>query len=253
MSGRVGSITTEIIADGLVFNMDAANRASYPRTGVTWFDTIGTNNGTLVNNPTFSSDGGGSIVFDGNDDRVDINVSGNTLTGLTYGTLSIWFKIPSSTPNITNNLFSLYEDNSNRFGLSIGEATSAHPDESLMAFFQNGGSISYAAITKEGHTYYFDDTWHNIVLTINSGPAPNTKIYMDCQNKSLSYPFGSNMGTGFTNLSPSAIRIGDRVYNGAEGQFFEGNIGPVHIYNRALSSTEVLHNYNALKGRFGLT
>ena len=35
MSGRVGSITTDIIADGLVFNMDAANRASYPRTGPT--------------------------------------------------------------------------------------------------------------------------------------------------------------------------------------------------------------------------
>ena len=129
--------------------MDAANRASYPRTGVTWFDTIGTNNGTLVNNPTFSSDGGGSIVFDGNDDRVDINVSGNTLTGLTYGTLSIWFKIPSSTPNITNNLFSLYEDNSNRFGLSIGEATSAHPDESLMAFFQNGGVFHMQLLPKK--------------------------------------------------------------------------------------------------------
>ena len=33
MSGRVGSITTDIIADGLVFNMDAANRASYSRRG----------------------------------------------------------------------------------------------------------------------------------------------------------------------------------------------------------------------------
>ena len=28
MSGRVGSITTDIVSDGLVFNMDAANRAS---------------------------------------------------------------------------------------------------------------------------------------------------------------------------------------------------------------------------------
>ena len=34
--------------------------------------------------------------------------------------------------------------------------------------------------------------------------------------------------------------------------FFYGNIGPCHIYNRALSASEVLHNYNALKGRFGL-
>ena len=50
---KFGSITTPIITDGLVFNMDAANRASYPRIGTTWFDTIGTNNGTLTNNPLF--------------------------------------------------------------------------------------------------------------------------------------------------------------------------------------------------------
>ena len=31
---------------------------------------------------------------------------------------------------------------------------------------------------------------------------------------------------------------------------FNGNIGPAQIYNRALSANELLHNYNALKGRF---
>ena len=40
MSGRVGSITTDIIADGLVFNMDAANRACYPKTGTTATDMV---------------------------------------------------------------------------------------------------------------------------------------------------------------------------------------------------------------------
>ena len=52
------------------------------------------------------------------------------------------------------------------------------------------------------------------------------------------------------NYGPSNINVGT-TYN-AGGFFFNGNIGPYHIYNRALSSTEVLHNYNALKGRFGL-
>ena len=73
MSGKVGSITTSIIVDGLVLNMDAANRASYPKTGTTWTDTINGNNGTLVNGPTFSEDGGGSIVFDGVNDYVSMN------------------------------------------------------------------------------------------------------------------------------------------------------------------------------------
>ena len=251
MSGRVGSITTGIITDGLVFNMDAANRASYPRTGTTVTDTIGNLTGSMVGT-SFNITDNATFNFDGIDDRIDLP---NNIPVLTYGTLSMWFKIPSSTTNITNVLFSLYEGNSNRFSLSIGEATSYYSNESLMALFWNGGSasnISYAPVTREGHTHYFDDTWHNIVLIIDSGPAPRTKIYIDNVNKTLSYPFGSNTGTGFTNLSPSAVRIGDRFYDGADGQYFDGNIGPVHIYNRALSATEVLHNYNALAGRFGL-
>ena len=40
MSGRVGSITTNIVTDGLVFHVDAANRASYPKTGTKLFNTI---------------------------------------------------------------------------------------------------------------------------------------------------------------------------------------------------------------------
>ena len=40
--------------------------------------------------------------------------------------------------------------------------------------------------------------------------------------------------------------------DGSNNADWNGNIGPINYYNRALSSTEVLHNYNALKGRFGL-
>ena len=42
MSGRVGSITTDIIADGLFFNMDPANKASYSGTGTISYNTVNT-------------------------------------------------------------------------------------------------------------------------------------------------------------------------------------------------------------------
>ena len=44
------------------------------------------------------------------------------------------------------------------------------------------------------------------------------------------------------------INIGQN--NATGGNDWEGEIGGVHIYNRILSANEVLHNYNALKGRF---
>jgi len=56
--------------------------------------------------------------------------------------------------------------------------------------------------------------------------------------------FNSNI----TNDNDS-LRIGSHLNNSRE---YTGNIGTTQIYNRALSSSEVLHNYNALKGRFGL-
>ncbi len=61
-----------IVTDGLVLCLDAANSRSYPGTGATWTDLKGGNNGTLENGPTFDAANGGSIVFDGTDDIVNV-------------------------------------------------------------------------------------------------------------------------------------------------------------------------------------
>ena len=58
-----------IVTDGLVLCLDAASKRSYPGTGTVWTDLKGGNNGTLTNGPTFSSDNGGSIVFDASNDN----------------------------------------------------------------------------------------------------------------------------------------------------------------------------------------
>ena len=47
----------DIITDGLVFAVNAASTRSYPGSGNTWYNLSGENNGTLVNNPTFNSNG----------------------------------------------------------------------------------------------------------------------------------------------------------------------------------------------------
>ena len=60
-----------VVTDGLVLCLDAGNVKSYPGSGTTWTDLSGKGNtGTLTNGPTYSSANGGSIVFDGVDDRV---------------------------------------------------------------------------------------------------------------------------------------------------------------------------------------
>jgi hypothetical protein len=84
-----GSIRTPIITDGLVFNMDAANRACYPRTGTTATDTIENTSG-ILNGTTFENINSGVFNFDGIDDKITIeglsDFGGGSLT------ISFWIK-----------------------------------------------------------------------------------------------------------------------------------------------------------------
>ena len=62
-----------IVTNGLVLSLDAGFDPSYPTTGTTWYDLSGnSNNGTLINGPTFNTSNSGSIVFDGIDDYAEV-------------------------------------------------------------------------------------------------------------------------------------------------------------------------------------
>jgi hypothetical protein len=88
-----GTIAPNIVTDGLVLYLDAANTKSYVSGSTTWNDMSGfSNNGTLVNGPTFNSANGGSIVFDGVNDYVDCN---STIVNLNSSfTFASWVKTP---------------------------------------------------------------------------------------------------------------------------------------------------------------
>ena len=61
-----------VVYNGLVLYLDAANNKSYVSGSTSWNDlTSNQNVGTLTNGPTFNTGSGGSIVFDGVDDYVD--------------------------------------------------------------------------------------------------------------------------------------------------------------------------------------
>ena len=79
-----------IVTSGLTEILDSGFIPSYPRTGTTWNDLSGNvNNGTLVNNPTFSSANGGSIVFDGGDDFVSLPSQTAIFSNSSF-TVSLW-------------------------------------------------------------------------------------------------------------------------------------------------------------------
>ena len=222
-----------IVTDGLVFYVDAANDNSYPGSGTTWTDLIGGNNGTLTNGPTFGSGNGGSIVFDGVNDTVEgtgLSNGGGASTAQSY---NFWFKVDTlDVSGLAQGLFYWTEFE----GVSVLDGTGE-------LFIQTAGdnSIGDFATTPTVSA----NTWCNVVFNFNQGAS------YECYVNSVS--FGS-VATSDTSGEPASSQkwvIGSRVVtDSASSDYTNGNIAIVQAYNRALSATEVLQNYNALKNRF---
>tara|TARA_R110002020_G_scaffold205276_2_gene409839 strand:- start:165 stop:872 length:708 start_codon:yes stop_codon:yes gene_type:complete len=233
---KFGSITTGIIADGLVFNTDPANRACYPKTGTTATDTIGFINGTLTNGTTFSNDNEGIFGFDGTDDYIDF---GDVLDFDRFNPFSIgcWFKRNRS--GTSEFLVAKQESSGNYRGYTF---LLPDDDNKLTIVFRHNAA-GYGRLIVDGATAITDTNWHYGVVTYDgSSVTAGIKIYLDGLDNT-----GSVTGTlSSTTVNSIPLQIGARN----NGNCFDGNIASTHIYNRELSSSEVLHNYNALKSRF---
>ena len=110
-------------------------------------------------------------------------------------------------------------------------------------------SISPEDLSIEKPDIYLDCKKDNIGITIGDIIAKTYSIFTELKPDAV---LVDGQNTGFTgSLSAPLVPtyLGKRS-DGYQDQPWIGNLSPIHIYNRALSANEVLHNYNALKGRF---
>ena len=228
MSGKSGP---DIVENGLVLCLDAANKFSYPRTGTTWTDLSGnSNNGTLTNGPTFSAGNMGSILFDGTNDYVNMGIS--TYCNLINISVSVWIKVTSTSlyflcryNNTTffNGFYMYYDVASTKFGVDGRESSATY-------------------LSRPTTNTYPLNNWYNVVWT------KSANVWTIYVNGSLDV--SSTLGNGTTSFSNNIMWIGAYLGNGDQ-YYSGGNISNVQIYNRVLTAAEVLQNYNATKSRFG--
>ena len=228
-----------IVTNGLVLNVDAGFTPSYPTTNTTWYDVSSSgNNGTLTNGPTFNSSNGGSIVFDGTNDYSD-----RTYTGLPNGlTLCSWMKTTSTTSTK-----GYLGDASNNI---VGDTT----NDVWIGFGVTNGKLNYnnAKNTGEWSTSQYYST-----TSVNDGNWKYINVTHNKTNELVSLYINGVLDSTFNNSSIGVYnQWGATAFNtlcrGYGGDYFNGTIGVIQIYGRALSASEVLQNYNAQKGRFGL-
>jgi hypothetical protein len=196
-------------------------RGTTVATGGGWGDISGNNNhGELVNGPTYSSDNGGSIVFDGVDDIINTDIFSGRNPSTDPFTVEAFLKSDTvsgtrmwidASANGTNQRF--YSSLDDGGGNPLGIQASAWNDSTPIST-----AYIHQTIVMDGNT----------ARSYRNGVATYTKAY-----------------TSYT--LPGSLKIGGRA-----GFPWLGRIPIIRIYNRALTPEEIQQNYNATKSRFGI-
>ena len=224
-----------VVTNGLVLSLDAANIKSYPGSGTTWYDKSGNgNDGTLTNGPIFSSINGGGIVFSSaNSQYINLGPILNYTSG--NFTFSYWINFNTLTTNSGGQgPIVLYKGsyNGNGYYDQIGA-------NGIIAFITNQSGVNQASYTDVG--IITTATWYNITYARNGA---SVRIYVNGIDKTTTAGIHINPSSSGNNFTLATYSIS--IY----GNF---NLSNFLNYNRALSAAEVAQNYNALKSRFNLT
>jgi len=233
-----------IVTNGLVLNLDAGNPGSYSNAShsdaTTWFDLSGNgNNGVLVNGASYTTDGGGSLNFDGVNDRIDL--SSRKLVGASGVTMSIWYKTSST--------------KTYNFLMGKGNLSSGNPLTRVLGMqiynlhltftASQGDNTGWCSQGNNGPVLATDGTWHQVTGTFDLS-SQTIKTYVD---GALKYTSACNQ-TGDSEGS-DILYIGQDSTLWPSG-YFLGQLNDAFVYNRVLSATEVQQNFNTLRGRYGI-
>jgi hypothetical protein len=212
-----------IVSDGLVFYIDAANPRSYSGTGLTANGLVGGIGGTLINGVGFSSANNGLFSFDGTNDYIEVP----SITSVTGDfTVAIWFYTTASLDGYYKRLLDL--DYITGFWLGRNANSNSW-----------GGGILESNFPYGIYLPFTNGQWHYLV-SVRSGTTHI--LYGD----GISNTTSNTVSNG--NLSSTSLLIAREPLFSPSN--FNGNISQVSMYNRALSATEILQNYNATKARY---
>jgi len=236
---------------GPVLYLDAGNISSYPGTGTTWTDLSGNNNnGTLINSPAFDSGNGGSIVFNGTNNYMRLG-SPNVSLAPSEVTMLFW---------IYNNYPGYYLGVFQRDTVTGAALNTPLPWTGWMqvGYGSAGGTNNFfiingvKAVANRLSRYVYDNPLDRpIYSSSNLGyfPGPGSQNFCFQLQSSISV---SNTITNYTWSDLGNRLVGVPNYSLAYSKYLNGNISQIQIYNRALSNTECLRNYDSTKARYGL-
>ena len=216
-----------IVTDGLIFAVDAGNLVSYAGGGYNLTSLIGSNTGTLTNGVGFDSNYGGSFDLDGVDDYITLS----TAVSNTIYTLNFWYKTGANDGSY--GYFST-DSSSPSKGFAISEGGTFGGLSYGKFYYYDGVSVNVLNQT----TLLTTNKWYNIAAVIDTS-SNNIKVYI---NGVL------DVNQTINAMATSVDEIGR--WKSGNVNFLNGSMASYKIYNKALTSSEILQNYNAIRARF---
>ena len=218
------SHSPQIVRDGLVLYLDAANIKSYPGTGTTVLDlSTNLNNSVLTNGASYNIANNGYFNFDGSNDCIVVNSNANILSTTNY-TKMAWFY--ATTFSTGNNIISGGNSGQHAFWLGASDRLRAGHNSQWSTVISN--------------TTLLLNTWYFGAVTFNT--STGWILYLNGNQESTS---GSlTTFTGNQEILIGAFSTGANV--------FTGRIANGLVYNKVLTISEIKQNFNATRGRYGI-
>ena len=235
--------------DDLVLCLDAADQTSYPGSGTAWSDLSGNGNNSTLEASTMGTVSASlqTIAFDAavdgaNNDSEKVTIPVANLKDYTKGSLEFIYKMDSD-GYVSPGLLTFGDGSANNWLLFQSN------NDDLVIKVTSGGSTTINLITADTAPTIERGKFFHVVFTSD---ASTNNVYVNGAKQSITVLDGSNNGTWFSAApSPSFAEIGHlRRAHSSHG--LKGQIPICRVYDKALSEKEILQNFNAQRGRFGV-
>ena len=230
-----------LVTSGLILNYDISNSSSYPGSGTTITDLQANSNATTFNSPTYTSSGGAYLTFDGINEYFTTNTSLNSKLS------------PVNTSTTISIFLWIYPMDNGVIVQEIGQTTpnaNWHDSQIEMvagtlrfSVWQNQPGFASSISTPLNNWYYVGFTYDGT----NLRGYVNGSLAVTSGTISRQTPFNNG---GSLPLHYAIAHIDNT--NLGDGSFSNMRFGGMQVYNTALSTNDVLNNYNATKSRFSL-
>lgn len=236
----------KVVDDGLILYLDAADVDSYPAFGTIWTDLSGRgNNGTLDNGVGYSNEFGGALTFDGVNDSVTIADNFDFRNTFPSGNFTIT-SVSKSTDTTT------YPKSSHPFWIQTYVLNNAGAIANKgMSSADGSNATSFGIEVNDGGNYFIGYINH----IVNVSTVYHRSFVVDRSNGfALRYYVNGNLLGEIKSASVTGTiyTTGGMSFGNMYGWMFNGSLYRLSVHNKALTSTEVLQNYNAVKGKFGI-